>query len=63
MENKDVETYQKTDGTKVTITQDDYDKALEMTEEEVHDAAMSDPDAQPLTDEQMSKFKRVNPRT
>lgn len=32
-----------------------------MTEEELHDAALSDPDAQPLTKEQLKHFKRVNP--
>lgn len=32
-----------------------------MTEEELHERALSDPDAQPLTEEQMKRFKRVNP--
>ncbi len=32
-----------------------------MTEEELHEAALSDPDAQPLTEEQLKLFKRVNP--
>ena len=32
-----------------------------MTEEALHDAALSDPDAQPLTEEQLKHFKRVNP--
>jgi len=32
-----------------------------MTEEEIHNAALSDPDAQPLTEEQLKHFKRVNP--
>jgi len=32
-----------------------------MTEEEIHNAALSDPDAQPLTEEQLKNFKRVNP--
>jgi hypothetical protein len=37
-------------------------KALDkMTEEELREAALSDPDAQPLTEEQLKHFKRVNP--
>jgi len=32
-----------------------------MTEEQLHEAALSDPDAQPLTKEQLKHFKRVNP--
>ena len=37
-------------------------KSLEkMTEEELHKAALSDPDAQPLTEEELKHFKRVNP--
>ncbi|WP_422139293.1 hypothetical protein [Endozoicomonas sp. ALC020] len=37
-------------------------KALdEMTEEELHEAALEDPDAQPLSEEQLKRFKRVNP--
>jgi putative transcriptional regulator len=32
-----------------------------MTEEEIHEAALSDPDAQPLTEEELSQFKRVHP--
>ncbi len=32
-----------------------------MTEEELHNAALSDPNAQPLTEEQLKHFKRVNP--
>ena len=34
----------------------------EMTEEEIHAAALSDPDAQPLTDADFARMKRV-PRT
>lgn len=33
----------------------------QMTDEELHEAALSDPDAQPLTEEQLKRFKRVNP--
>ncbi|WP_252177564.1 hypothetical protein [Endozoicomonas sp. 4G] len=37
-------------------------KALDkMTEEELHEAALEDPDAQPLSEEQLEHFKRVNP--
>lgn len=37
-------------------------KALDkMTEEELHEAALKDPDAQPLSEEQLKHFKRVNP--
>ena len=32
-----------------------------MTEEEIYKAALDDPDAQPLTEEQLKHFKRVNP--
>jgi len=60
---KIVGTYRRADGSLITVREDDYKEALEMTEEEVHEAALSDPDAQPLTEEQMKKFKRVsNPR-
>ncbi|NOX42319.1 MAG: hypothetical protein GXP19_01080 [Gammaproteobacteria bacterium] len=54
-------TYQKTDGTTVTITEEHYKKAREMTEEEVHQGALDDPDAQPLTEEELKQFKPVNP--
>lgn len=34
-----------------------------MTDEEVHAAALADPDAQPLTEEQLKRFRRgPNPR-
>ena len=32
-----------------------------MSDEELHKRALSDPDAQPLTEEQLKHFKRVNP--
>jgi len=57
---------------KVTITPDeakklatkkfDWDKFDELTPEEVHEAALDDPDAQPLTEEQLKKFKPAVPR-
>ncbi len=54
-------TNRKADGTTVTITEDHYKKARKMTEEEIHEAALSDPDAQPLTEEELKKLKPVNP--
>lgn len=63
--------YTLTDGTKVqSLT--DWDRLMNMTEEEIHAAALSDPDAQPLTEEQLAKmvpfrrteiFKRIQKRT
>ncbi len=53
-------TYTKADGTTVTNTEDHYKKARKMTEEEIHEAALSDPDAQPLTEEELKKLKPVN---
>ncbi len=38
----------------------DKDALDQMTEEELHEAALDDPDAQPLTEEQLKHFKRVN---
>jgi len=32
-----------------------------MSDEELHKRALSDPDAQPLTKDQLKHFKRVNP--
>lgn len=32
-----------------------------MSDEEIHERALSDPDALPLTEEQLKRFKRVNP--
>lgn len=39
------------------------DKKLidDMSDKELHKRALSDPDAQPLTKEQLKHFKRVNP--
>ncbi len=55
-------TYQKTDDTTVTVTEEHYKKAREMSEEERHQAALDDPDALPLTDKQLKQLKPVNPR-
>jgi len=60
--NDNGKTYQKTDGSTVTITEKHYKKAREMTEEEIHEAALADRDAQPLTEEEFEKLKPVNPK-
>ena len=39
----------------------DYDYLEKMTEEEIENNAKSDPDAPLLSDEDLKKFKRVNP--
>lgn len=53
--------YNKTDNSKVTITEEHYKNIQGLSEAEILKRAESDPDAQPLTNEQLSKFKRVNP--
>jgi hypothetical protein len=37
----------------------DWEKIDKMTDEELHQAALDDPDAQPLTEEQLAKFTGV----
>ena len=37
----------------------DWARVDAMTEREVHEAALSDPDAQPTTEEDLKQFKRV----
>jgi len=54
-------TFKKTDGSTVTVTEEVFKESDKMTEEEVRAGALSDPDAQPSTKEQLKKFKRVNP--
>ena len=61
MSNKVLGTFRKTDGSSVTVTEDVFKESDEMTAEEIHQGALSDPDAQPLTEKQLAKFKRVNP--
>ena len=39
----------------------DREELDRMTEEELYQAALNDPDAQPLVPEQFKHFKRVNP--
>lgn len=59
---KMIGTYKKSDGTEFTLTEDDYKEMRKMTDEEVHEAALSDPDAHPLTEDQLKKLKPVKPR-
>ena len=37
----------------------EWARARAMTDEQVHEAALSDPDAQPLTDEQLAKMRHA----
>ena len=39
----------------------DYSKIDDISDEEVNQHALNDPDAQPLTKQQLLNFKRVNP--
>lgn len=39
-----------------------WEKVSSLTEKQIISAAKSDPDARPLTREQLKKFKRVNSR-
>jgi len=39
----------------------DWKKVKKMTEAEINKAALSDPDAQPLSKKELAKFKRVHP--
>jgi putative transcriptional regulator len=43
-------------------TKHDWTEAEALTDEEIHAAALADPDAQPLTPERLAKMRRV-PRT
>ncbi|MDZ7922879.1 MAG: hypothetical protein U5M23_02220 [Marinagarivorans sp.] len=40
----------------------DLERLQNMTEDEIHQAALDDPDAQPLTEEQLKQFTRVKHR-
>ena len=53
--------YEYIDGKQPEGVHMDEEAVNNMTEEALHQAALSDPDAQPLTEEQMKHFKRVNP--
>ncbi|MGI2908766.1 helix-turn-helix domain-containing protein [Tolypothrix sp. VBCCA 56010] len=54
------------DGTVVEVLADGSERPFpeqpmrHMTEEEIHAVALSDPDAQPLTDEDLARMKRVS---
>jgi putative transcriptional regulator len=48
--------------TQPSVGKTDWARLNAMTEEEIMTAALSDPDAQPLTEEQLSRMKRT-PRT
>lgn len=54
------------DGTVVEVLPDGSERPFpeqpmrHMTEEEIHATALSDPDAQPLTDEDLARMKRVS---
>lgn len=43
----------------MTKTKHDWSRADAMTDEEIHAAALSDPDAQPLTPEDFKRMKRT----
>jgi putative transcriptional regulator len=40
----------------------DWDKVMAMTDEEIRARALADPDAQPMTPEQLAKMKRRYPQ-
>ena len=56
-------TYRKSDGTTVTVTDEDYKKLQELSDDEIERRAGCDPDALPLSEEELKKFKRVKPVT
>lgn len=68
MSKKTITAKMRSDGTVVEVLQDGTEQQFPdvpmrpMTETEVTTAALADPDAQPLTDEDMKRMKRV-PRT
>jgi hypothetical protein len=39
----------------------DWERVNNFSEDDINQAALADPDAQPLTKEQLAKFKRVHP--
>lgn len=55
-------TYKKSDGTTFDDSDIDWTEFDNMSDEEVHRRALADPDAQPLSKEQIKRFKRVNPK-
>ncbi len=55
-------TYKKSDGTTFDDSDIDWTEFDNMSDEEAHRRALADPDAQPLSEEQIKRFKRVNPK-
>lgn len=55
-------TYQKTDGSTVTVSEQDYKNIQGLSDEEIEHRAESDADALPLSDDELDKLKPVNPR-
>ena len=45
------------DGNTIMPTKHDWSRLDAMTDEEIHAAALADPDAQPLTEEQLAQMK------
>jgi hypothetical protein len=56
-------TYRKADGTTVTVSDEDYKKLQELSDDEIERRAACDPDALPLSEEELKKFKRAKPVT
>jgi len=55
-------TYQKTDGSTVTISEDNYKNIQGLSDEEIESRAKSDSDALPLSDDDLDRLKPVSPR-
>jgi putative transcriptional regulator len=53
---------QRTDASRRQASKFDWSAADALTEEQIHAAALSDPDAQPLSDAQLARMKRPNPK-
>jgi len=49
----------KVDSENLPSGETDWEWIKNMTEEEIHAASSDDPDAQPLTEEELSQFRRV----
>jgi hypothetical protein len=45
------------------VGETDWERVRKMTESEIDAAARSDPDALPLTEAELAKFRRVTPRS
>lgn len=55
-------TYTKADGSIVTISEEDYKGIQGLSDEEVEHRAETDPDALPLSDDELEKLKPVKNR-